>query len=257
MYFSNLFSTNSFRQPVQSSLFQQGINQTSYGYGYRPQGDLNTSWNINNTSLYNFNHSDRYNTSYYAPHSSFYNPGGFGGFFNPNFLNRLSQLFDNLINRQTLNNTEGRTALRIADRTEDTSTLASLIDQADLVPAVRDLERDGPITILAPTNDAFGALPTEIVDKLLLEENKSVLQEILSYHVQAGAIDLETAGNGVAFDSLLDEDQTVIVGNGADSTIINGDQIIQGAQALNGRNGSIVIPIDQVLIPPGLDLSTL
>lgn len=45
-----------------------------------------------------------------------------------------------------------------------------------------------PVTILAPTNDAFAALPKERVAALLMPENRDTLRSILAYHVVPGAL---------------------------------------------------------------------
>lgn len=44
----------------------------------------------------------------------------------------------------------------------------------------------GPLTVFAPTNDAFDKLPPGTVDALLMPENLKVLQNILMYHIVPG-----------------------------------------------------------------------
>lgn len=50
------------------------------------------------------------------------------------------------------------------------------------------MESAGPFTVLAPTNEAFDALPKGIVESLLKPENKAKLTSILTYHVVPGKI---------------------------------------------------------------------
>ncbi|MGB3455883.1 MAG: fasciclin domain-containing protein, partial [Litorimonas sp.] len=64
------------------------------------------------------------------------------------------------------------------------STLVAAVQAADLVDA---LSADGPFTVFAPTNDAFGALPAGTVDTLLMPENKDKLSKILTSHVVSGS----------------------------------------------------------------------
>ncbi len=64
-------------------------------------------------------------------------------------------------------------------------TLLAAAGAADLVDALRG---DGPLTVFAPTDDAFAMLPAGLVDALLLPENKGKLQELLLYHVVAGQV---------------------------------------------------------------------
>jgi len=45
------------------------------------------------------------------------------------------------------------------------------------------LSSPGPFTVFAPTNDAFGKLPSDTLDGLMKPENKAQLVDILTYHV--------------------------------------------------------------------------
>jgi len=64
-------------------------------------------------------------------------------------------------------------------------TLAAALEAADLVGA---LKSEGPFTVFAPTDDAFGKLPAGTVEGLLKPEKKADLQGILKYHVVAGKV---------------------------------------------------------------------
>src|ERR1700751_1965856 len=72
---------------------------------------------------------------------------------------------------------------------KDHTTLVAAVKAAGLVPT---LQSDGPFTVFAPTNDAFGQLPAGTVDNLLKPENKSTLAAVLTYHVVAGKLDAKT-----------------------------------------------------------------
>lgn len=63
------------------------------------------------------------------------------------------------------------------------STLVDLVGKADLVET---LKGEGPFTVFAPNNAAFGKLPTETVQSLQQPENKAMLANILTYHVVPG-----------------------------------------------------------------------
>ena len=63
------------------------------------------------------------------------------------------------------------------------STLAAALEAGELVSA---LQGEGPFTVFAPTDDAFAKLPAGTLEDLLKPENKSKLQEILTYHVVSG-----------------------------------------------------------------------
>ena len=64
-------------------------------------------------------------------------------------------------------------------------TLVTALQGADLVEA---LKGEGPFTVFAPTDEAFGKLPAGTVEGLLKPEKKAELQGILKYHVVAGKV---------------------------------------------------------------------
>ena len=70
-----------------------------------------------------------------------------------------------------------------AINSKDHTTLVAAVKAAGLVDT---LEGAGPFTVLAPTNEAFAALPKGTVETLLKPENKDKLTAILTYHVIAG-----------------------------------------------------------------------
>src|SRR5690349_8005534 len=67
----------------------------------------------------------------------------------------------------------------------DHTTLVAAVKAAGLVDT---LKGPGPFTVLAPTNEAFAALPAGTVDTLLKSENKDQLTKVLTAHVVAGKI---------------------------------------------------------------------
>jgi uncharacterized surface protein with fasciclin (FAS1) repeats len=152
----------------------------------------------------------------------------------------------------------GASALALAGSSPNFSTLNTLVGTAGLGTALTEAEAKGPITILAPTNAAFAALPPAISQKLQKPENKAALQEILQYHVSAGALAFNPTGAG--FNSLLpdEKDKTRLFGTAEKSTVLNnGTEISTAGPAIRAANGSIIVPVNQVLLPPGLDLSKL
>ncbi len=64
------------------------------------------------------------------------------------------------------------------------NTLVAAVKAAGLVDA---LSGEGPLTVFAPTDEAFAKLPQGTVESLLLPENKDKLVAILTYHVVAGS----------------------------------------------------------------------
>lgn len=139
-------------------------------------------------------------------------------------------------------NVPAATVVDIATSNANFSTLASLVSAADLIDA---LKGDGPFTVFAPTNEAFAKLPPALVTALLQPENKTKLQQILTYHVVGSAVlarDLE-AGNVSTL-----EGSTVGVSFPAEGPSLN-DSVRIIATDVRAGNG-VVHAIDTVLVPP-------
>jgi len=73
-----------------------------------------------------------------------------------------------------------KTIVDVAVGNEDFSTLVAALKAADLVGA---LQAEGPFTVFAPNNAAFGKIDANTLNGLLQPENKEALTNILTYHV--------------------------------------------------------------------------
>lgn len=78
--------------------------------------------------------------------------------------------------------------LQVAIGSEAHSTLVAAVQAAGIEHV---LVNAGPLTVFAPTNDAFTALPEGTVEKLLKPENKAALTDILTRHAAPGSFDLK------------------------------------------------------------------
>ena len=85
-----------------------------------------------------------------------------------------------------------RTIVQNAVNSRDHTTLVAAVKAAGLVDT---LSGSGPFTVFAPTNMAFQKLPAGTVDTLLQPANKSMLTNVLTYHVVPGR---KTAANIMA-----------------------------------------------------------
>ena len=83
----------------------------------------------------------------------------------------------------------GDTIVDLAVGADNFKTLVAAVQAAGLVDA---LAGEGPLTVFAPTDDAFGKLPAGTVETLVRPENKGTLTTILTYHVVAGEVDAAT-----------------------------------------------------------------
>ncbi len=73
-----------------------------------------------------------------------------------------------------------KTIVDVAASNNDFSTVVTAVKAADLVSA---LQGEGPFTVFAPTNAAFGKIDKPTLGSLLQPENKAALANILTYHV--------------------------------------------------------------------------
>ena len=71
-----------------------------------------------------------------------------------------------------------QTIVDAAASNKDFSTLVTALKAADLVGA---LSGEGPFTVFAPNNDAFGKIDSETLGSLLKPENVGALSNILTY----------------------------------------------------------------------------
>jgi len=76
-----------------------------------------------------------------------------------------------------------KTIVDNAVNSKDHTTLVAAVQAAGLVDT---LKSEGPFTVFAPTNAAFGKLPAGTVDTLVKPENKETLTTVLTYHVVPG-----------------------------------------------------------------------
>jgi uncharacterized surface protein with fasciclin (FAS1) repeats len=137
--------------------------------------------------------------------------------------------------------------LTTADDAGEFTTLLAAIDAAGLTSA---LEGEGPLTVFAPTDDAFDALPPGLVDALLEPANRDVLESLLRYHV----IGREFADADVSVrevvPTLLDG-ESLVLEHVSDTLLVNGVEVVTpDVRATNG----IIHVIDEVLVPESITL---
>ena len=73
--------------------------------------------------------------------------------------------------------------VQIAVSSPDHTTLVAAIQAAGLVDV---LANNGPLTVFAPTNEAFDKLPEGTVENLLKPENKMALVNLIHFHAAPG-----------------------------------------------------------------------
>ena len=132
------------------------------------------------------------------------------------------------------------TIVDVAAGNDNFDTLVQAVQAAGLADT---LSGDGPFTVFAPTDEAFGNLPDGVLDALLEPENRDLLTEVLTYHVVPDEVTSDELETGVV-DTL---NGGVAVRVDPDRVIVNdGSVILPDVPASNG----VIHAINRVLIPP-------
>jgi len=139
---------------------------------------------------------------------------------------------------------EARDIVDIAVEDGRFTTLVTALQAADLVGA---LQGEDPLTVFAPTDDAFAALPEGTLDALLADI--PALTDILLYHVVDGKV--------MAADVLALSTAMTLQGQYVDIEVMDGNVMIDGAQVIitdiEASNGVIHV-IDAVILPETRDI---
>ncbi|MBU6378419.1 MAG: fasciclin domain-containing protein [Gammaproteobacteria bacterium] len=133
------------------------------------------------------------------------------------------------------------TVLDVAKEKGNFNTLAKAIEVAGLQDA---LTSNGPVTIFAPTDEAFAKLPPAQLEALLRPENKDQLVKILTHHVVPGKA-LETD------DMKRTRSAKTVAGEDVKFELVRGRLRVDGARVTgdyNAANG-VVVAVDSVLLP--------
>lgn len=131
--------------------------------------------------------------------------------------------------------------LQIAINSPDHKTLVAAVQAAQVENALVNV---GPLTVFAPTDAAFAALPEGTVENLVKPENKATLANILKYHVTPGNLNETILTKLKKLGQANNQYVKVEVVDG--KPVIGGANIVASVKAGNG----IVHVIDKVLLPP-------
>jgi len=134
-----------------------------------------------------------------------------------------------------------------AQSNDQFSTLVDALVKAELVSV---LEGEGPYTVFAPTNDAFGDLLSELGVSSLDDLTKEELEPILLYHVVSGNIVSGDLSNGYVntLNAGPNSNNTTLLVNTEEGVKLNGNTSVTAAD-IEATNG-VVHEIDKVLLPP-------
>lgn len=130
----------------------------------------------------------------------------------------------------------------IAASRPELSQLADLLDQAGLGGV---LTGEGPVTVFAPTNDAIGAVPADVLDRVAGDPD--LLGQVLGFHVVDGVI---TAEDAVAAGTLeTTQGESIIIAASADQVTASGAPLSE--TDIEASNGVLHI-LDGLMVPPSI-----
>ena len=132
----------------------------------------------------------------------------------------------------------------IVDTAVSAKSFNTLVAAAKAAGLVDTLKSEGPLTVFAPTDDAFAKLPEGTVESLLKPENKAKLAAILKYHVVAGKV--------LAADVVKLKQAQTVEGSNVKIKVKDGTVKLNKAKVVKTdiecSNGVIHV-IDEVLLP--------
>jgi uncharacterized surface protein with fasciclin (FAS1) repeats len=124
-------------------------------------------------------------------------------------------------------------------------TLIELLRGSGLVPM---LQKAGPYTVLAPTDEAFEKLPPGVVDRLLLPSHHAELVAFVKYHLLEGQIGLPDLLQTNGQIPTMAGTKIIIRGIG-DKAMINDANVLRSD---SGASNGTVHWLDSVLLPPAV-----
>jgi uncharacterized surface protein with fasciclin (FAS1) repeats len=126
-----------------------------------------------------------------------------------------------------------------ASNNPELSTLVTAVKKAGLVDTLNTAQG---ITVFAPTNDAFGALPKPTLDKAL-GDPKGLLTTVLTYHVVQGQLSPDQLAGS---HKTLQGGTLEVSGSGEDFKVNGNSSVVCGN--VQTANATVYL-IDQVLLP--------
>ena len=132
----------------------------------------------------------------------------------------------------------------IVDTAASAGSFKTLVAAVQAAGLVDTLKGQGPLTVFAPTDEAFKKLPAGTVENLLKPENKDKLIAVLTYHVVPGRV---TASEVVGLDSAK-----TVNGRSLKISARDGKVMVDNARVtatdIMASNGVIHV-IDSVVLP--------
>jgi uncharacterized surface protein with fasciclin (FAS1) repeats len=139
-------------------------------------------------------------------------------------------------------------AANIVETAAGAKVFGTLIAAAKAAGLADALATGENLTVFAPTDDAFAALPAGTVETLLKPENKAQLAAILSYHVLPRVLTSDMMPNKTIHIRTIKQggDRTLALTKSASGVSVDGANVVTAD--IRASNGVIHV-IDKVMLP--------
>jgi len=141
----------------------------------------------------------------------------------------------------------GARAGDIVDTATQAGGFTQLLHAARIAGLEQTLRGKGPLTVFAPTDEAFGKLPKGTLFKLLAPENKALLAAVVKAHVVAGAYPAERLEKAKAVEYTIPAVGTPLTIKKGGGITADGAKVVK--TDIKADNGIIHV-VEQVVIPP-------
>ena len=122
-------------------------------------------------------------------------------------------------------------------RADGFDTFVSAVEAAGMAET---LQGEGPLTVFAPTQEAFNRMDQNVLNDLMKPQNKEALAQVIGIHVFEGNYSYDDLTDGMELTNLAG--MTLPITVDGDSKMIAGDLIV--GSDIEASNGVIHVPND-------------
>ena len=140
-------------------------------------------------------------------------------------------------------------AANIVETADSVGTFKTLLAAAQAAGLADALATTDNITVFAPTDDAFAALPPGTVDDLLKPENKDQLAAILTLHVLPRVLMSNQLLSKPFHVKTLNSSERLTISAKASGVTVSGSNTANVVQADVKADNGVIHVIDAVLLP--------
>lgn len=143
----------------------------------------------------------------------------------------------------------------LIDTVQASGQFSTFLKAVSAVNLTSVLKTNQNLTLFAPTDAAFAALPAGELEKLMLPENGPMLQKVLTYHLINAKVDSSKIKGAKGEVKSVEGSSLMLDGSGATPMVDNATIVQTDVMATNG----VLHVVDKVLLPkdvPGLQAAS-